>query len=82
MDLGLLKVVHPLKIYHNTNFYGPTLIGASFVATSKIRTAAIFNGCSYGIKTVVSWSPSTSLLNFVKMYQMIQKLMGELTQAG
>jgi hypothetical protein len=32
----ILKVVHPLKIYQNTKFHGPTLIGASFAPTSKV----------------------------------------------
>jgi hypothetical protein len=36
-----LKVVHPLKIYQNTKFNGPTLIGASFASTSEVRTSAI-----------------------------------------
>jgi hypothetical protein len=31
-----LKVVHPLKICHNTKFHGPTLTGDSFTSTSKV----------------------------------------------
>jgi hypothetical protein len=30
------KVVHPLKIYQNTKFHGPTLSGASSVLTSEV----------------------------------------------
>jgi hypothetical protein len=36
-----LKVVHPLKIYQNTKFHGPTLIGASFASTSEVWTSTI-----------------------------------------
>jgi hypothetical protein len=36
-----LKVVHPLRIYQNKKFHGPTLIGASFTSTSKVLTSAI-----------------------------------------
>jgi hypothetical protein len=32
----LLKIVHPLKVYQNTNFYGPTLTGACFASTSIV----------------------------------------------
>jgi len=37
----LLKAVHPLNIYQNTEFHGPTLTGASFASTSKVWTSAI-----------------------------------------
>jgi hypothetical protein len=30
-----VKVVHPLKIYQNTKFHGPTLTGASFTSTTE-----------------------------------------------
>jgi hypothetical protein len=33
---GLLKVVHPLKIYQYTKFHVPTLTGASFAPTSEV----------------------------------------------
>jgi hypothetical protein len=35
-NVVLLKVVHPLKIYQNTKFQGPTLTDASFTSTSKV----------------------------------------------
>jgi hypothetical protein len=35
-----LKVVHPLKIYQNTKFNGPTLSSASFAFTSELLTSA------------------------------------------
>jgi len=38
---GVIKVVHPLKIYQDTKFHGPTLTGASFASTSKVWTSAI-----------------------------------------
>jgi hypothetical protein len=38
----LLKVVHPLKIYQYTKYYGPTLTGESFASTSEVWTSAIF----------------------------------------
>jgi len=31
-----LKVVHPLKIYQNKKFHGPTLSGASFAVISEV----------------------------------------------
>jgi hypothetical protein len=34
--MGLLKVVHPFKIYQYTKFHGPTLTGASFASTSEV----------------------------------------------
>jgi hypothetical protein len=37
----LVKVVRPLKIYQHTKFYGPTLIGLSFVFTSEVRILTI-----------------------------------------
>jgi hypothetical protein len=33
--IALLKVVHPLKVYHNAKFCGPMLTGASFASTSE-----------------------------------------------
>jgi len=74
----LLKVVHPLKIYQNTKFHGPTLTGTSFAPTSKVRPP-FWNGCSYGIKNYgveVIFNGMTSLLNFIKIYQLVQKLIG------
>jgi hypothetical protein len=37
----LLKVVHPLKIYQYTTFYGPTLTGTSLASTSDVWTSVI-----------------------------------------
>jgi hypothetical protein len=39
---GLIKIVHPLKIYQYTKFHFPTLTGASFAYTSDVWTSAIF----------------------------------------
>jgi hypothetical protein len=35
-EVVILKVVHPLKICQHTNFYGPTLTGASFASSSVV----------------------------------------------
>jgi len=40
----LLKVVHPLKIYQNTKFHGPTLSGASFASPHKFERPPFWNG--------------------------------------
>jgi hypothetical protein len=39
--MAFLKVVHPMKIYENAKFHGPTLTGASFASTLKFLTSAI-----------------------------------------
>jgi hypothetical protein len=70
----LLKVVHPLKKFH-----GPTLTGASFASTSEFWTPAILECIRYGIKMYgveVSFNGMTSLQNFIKIYQLVQKLLG------
>jgi hypothetical protein len=33
---GLIKIVHPLKIYQYIKFHVPTLTGASFTSTSEV----------------------------------------------
>jgi hypothetical protein len=76
---GLLKVVHPLKIYQYTKFHSPTLTSASFASTSKVWSLAFWNGWSYGIKKYgveVTFNGMTSLPNFIKIYQLVQKLLG------
>jgi hypothetical protein len=40
-EVGLLKVVYPLKIYQHTKLHGPTLNGASFASTSEVWKSAI-----------------------------------------
>jgi hypothetical protein len=55
----LLKVVHPLKIYQNTQFHGPTLS----------ERPPLWNGCSYSIKNYggqVTFNGTTTLLNFIE----------------
>jgi hypothetical protein len=72
-----LKVVHPLKIHQNTEFHGPTLSGTSFVSRQKFERLPFWNGCSYSIKNYgveVSFNSITSLLNLIKIYQLVQKL--------
>jgi hypothetical protein len=46
----LLKGVHHLKIYQNTNVHDPTLTGASFHPPQKFEWQPFWNGCRYGIK--------------------------------
>jgi uncharacterized Zn-finger protein len=71
-----LKVVHPLKVYQYTKFHGPTLTGASF---QKFERPPFWNGWSYGIKKYgveVTFNGMTSILNFIRMYHLFQKLLG------
>jgi hypothetical protein len=77
----LLKVVQPLKIYQYTKFHGPTLNGESFASTSEVLTSTILEW--YGIKMYgieVTFNGMTPLLNFIKIYQLVQKLLGGDTQ--
>jgi hypothetical protein len=41
---GLLKVVHPLKIYQYTKFHGPTLTGAILHPPQKFERPLFWNG--------------------------------------
>jgi hypothetical protein len=36
IEVVLLKIAHPLKIYQNIKFRGPTLTGESFASISKV----------------------------------------------
>jgi hypothetical protein len=72
-----------LKIYQHTKFHGPTLTGASFASTSEVWTSAILEGWRYGIKKYgveVTFNGMTSLLNFIQIYQLVQKLLAGDTQ--
>jgi hypothetical protein len=45
----------------------------------KFERPPFWNGCSYCIKNYgikVTFNGMTSLLNFIKIYQLVQKLMG------
>jgi hypothetical protein len=74
----LLEVVHHLKIYQYTKFHVLTLTGASFASTSEVWTSAILEWrCgikNYGVE--VTFNGMTSLLNFIKIYHLVQKLLG------
>jgi hypothetical protein len=75
----LLKVVHPLKLYRNTKFHGPTLSGASFASPQKFGHPPFWNDCSYSVKNYgveVIFNGMTSPLNFIKLYQLVHKLVG------
>jgi hypothetical protein len=68
----LLKADHLLKICQNT-FDVPTLTGASVHPPEKFERTPFLNGCSYVIKNYgveVTFSGMTSLLNFIKIYQL------------
>jgi hypothetical protein len=74
----LLKVVHPQKIYQHTKFHGPTFTGKTFASTSEVWTSAIFEWrygvINYGVK--VTFNGRASLLNSIKIYHFVQKLIG------
>jgi hypothetical protein len=48
--------------------------------SQKFKRPPFLNGCSYSIEhygvEVVTFNGMTSLLNFIKIYQLVQKLMG------
>jgi hypothetical protein len=74
----LLKVCHPLKICWHTKCYGPTFSGASFAFTSEVWRLQFWNDWSnsiqnYGVE--VTLNGMTSLLNFIKICQLVQMLM-------
>jgi hypothetical protein len=72
-----LKVVHPLKIYQHTKFHGPTLTDASFHPPQKFESPSFWNAWRYGIKmhgVEVIFNDMISVLNFIKIYQLVQKL--------
>jgi hypothetical protein len=75
----LLKVVHPLNTYQNTKFHNPLLSDTRFAFTSEVWTSAFWNGWIYSIKNYgveVTFNGMTSLLNLIKLYQLVQKFMG------
>jgi hypothetical protein len=74
-----LKVVHPLNVYQYTKFHGPTLNGASFASTSEVSTSTILEWLKirdYKVGIEVTFNGMTSPLNFIKIYQLVQKLLG------
>jgi hypothetical protein len=68
-----LKVIHPFKTYKHTESYSPTLTGESFAFTSEVRTSTILEWLKLRIKKYgvnVIFNSISSLLNFMKIYQM------------
>jgi hypothetical protein len=63
----LLKVVHSLKIYQNTKFYGPTLSAANFAFTS-IHVRYSIKKCGFED----TFNGMTSLQNFTNIYQLCE----------
>jgi hypothetical protein len=73
----LLEVVHPLNIYQYTPFYGPKLTGEN-LHPSQMYVSHFRMDEATELKIMVSRSPSMAfLLNFVKIYQFVKKLIGE-----
>jgi hypothetical protein len=52
----LLKVVHPLKIYQETKFHGPTLTGASFESLRSLNVRHFGMVEATGLKNTASRS--------------------------
>jgi hypothetical protein len=74
-----LKVVHHLKIYQYIKFHGPTLTVQVLHPPQKFERPSFWNGWSYGIKKYgveVTFNGMTFLLNFIKICQLVQKLLG------
>jgi hypothetical protein len=75
----LLKVVYPLNIYQYTQFHGPTLTGESLHPPQKFERPPFWNSWRYGIKKYgveVTFNGIASPLNLIKMYPLVQKLLG------
>jgi hypothetical protein len=77
----LLKVVHSLKIYQFAKFHGLTLTGLVQVLhpPQKFECPPFWNAWRSGIKKYgfeVTFNGMTSLLNFIKVYQLVKKLLG------
>jgi hypothetical protein len=82
----LLKVVHPPKIIRIQNFMVVHWVLQVLRSPQKCEHLPFWNGYSYSIKNYgmkASFSGITSLLNFIKIYQLGQKLIrGEHRQDG
>jgi hypothetical protein len=62
----------------NLNLHDLVLNGANFVSTSEVSKYAILKWLSYGIKNYdveVIFIGTISLLNSIKIYQLLQKLL-------
>jgi hypothetical protein len=74
-----IKSCSYLDDHRNTKFYSPTLSGASLHSPQKFEHPPFWNGCCYSIKNYgvdVIFNGMTSLLDFTKNYQFVQKSMG------
>jgi hypothetical protein len=75
----LIKAVYTLKICQHTKFHGPTLTGVSFASSQMFESPSCWNYYSHGIKNYgveVTFNDMTSLLNFIKICQLVKKLIG------
>jgi hypothetical protein len=74
-----LKVVHPLEIINIQNFTFPCWLVQVLHPSQKFVRLPFWNGWRYGINKYgvkVTFNGMTSLLNFIKIYQLVQKLLG------
>jgi hypothetical protein len=75
----LLKVVHPLNIYQNIKFTALRLLVQVFHPPKMSERPQFCNGCRYGIKSCAvefTFNDMFYLLNFIKIYQLVRKLVG------
>jgi hypothetical protein len=76
-NMVLLKVVHPLRVYQNTDFMVLRWLVQVLQPHQKFERPPLWNGCSYDIKNYgveVTFNGMTFLLHFLKIYQLVQKL--------
>jgi hypothetical protein len=72
----LIKAVCPLSIYQHTKCHSPTLTGSSFASKPEVWTSVILEWLKLEIKKYgadVTFNGMFSPLNFMKIYQLVQK---------
>jgi hypothetical protein len=76
---GLIKSCSSSENLSEYKISWPYVNWCKFCIHLKFEFPAFWNGCSCGIKNCcaeVTYSGMTSLLNFIKIYQLVEKLMG------
>jgi hypothetical protein len=68
----LLKVICPLKMYHQKKYHSPILTSASLVSTSSVSMVEA-QGLNYGLEA--TFNCMTSILNIINIYRLVQKLL-------
>jgi hypothetical protein len=74
----LLQGVHSLKIHQHTKFLGPTLV--KVLHPHQKFQQLFWSSYCYGIEKYdakVNFNDMTYLLNFMKIYQLIKTLLGD-----